>query len=122
MGKLKNGRNGVISYSIRTSILTLLACLPTTSAFAADAAVKFAKFLGAVSAIEEACPTYYVRTDATMGNHLSPGDYQYALSREADENKKAITIVAKLGCEAAAKEAVKLTGLSYFEVWEIKEP
>lgn len=109
---------------MKRSIVTASACfgLWSSTIAAADEAVRFTKFLGVVSAIEDACASYYVRTDATMGNHLSASDYQYAMTNHEAEKRKAEKAVALLGCEEAAKEAVKLTDLSFFEVWEIREP
>lgn len=101
--------------------LCAVAVLLSTAAQAADPAVRFGRFLGAVLAVEDACAAYYARTDATMGNHLTPKDYQHAMTKVEDERKKAARLVKSLGCEKAAAETMKLTDLSFFEVWEIRE-
>lgn len=102
-------------------VAAYIACSSIGDAFAADTALRFARFMGSVLAIEDACPRYYVRTDAVMGNHLSPEDYQYAMGMVEAERAKARQLVKKLGCDKAAKEVMKLTDASFFDVWEIRE-
>lgn len=107
---------------MKKALIGLSACAMTaTAALGADQAVRFGRFNGAVLAIEDACPKYYVRTDAVMGNHLSAEDYKYAMGMVEAERTKARPLVKKLGCDKAAKEAMKLTDASFFEVWEIRE-
>lgn len=85
----------------------------------ADDAVNFGRFLGLASAIEDACPKYTVRTDAVMGDHLSGPDYKYALELSDQEKLKAKTVIKKIGCDLSAEGAVKLSGKTYSEIWEV---
>lgn len=91
------------------------------SAAIADPAVDFGRFWGAVLAIEDRCEQYLVRTDAIMGSHLSQKDYRHAESLVDGERVKAGRLVERLGCDRAAEEAAKLSGKSFFEVWELAE-
>ncbi|KQZ54621.1 hypothetical protein ASD54_04650 [Rhizobium sp. Root149] len=107
---------------MKTHLIGLIGLfLSTTPVPGADEAVRFGRFWGAVLAIEDACPKYFIRTDAIMGNHLKGEQYAYAKSIVEDERKKAAKSAKKLGCDASAKEILKLTELSFFEVWEIKD-
>lgn len=99
----------------------VFAFVSQTAALAADPAARFGRFHGTVLAIEDACPKYYVRTDAVMGNHLSAEEYKYAMEMVEAERAKARPLVKKLGCDKAAKDVMKLTDASFFEVWEIRE-
>lgn len=94
----------------------LLAPVPA----AADDATNFALFWGSVLAIEDHCPQYYSRTDATMGGHLSGSDYQWAASQVDRMRDSAAKTVEQLGCDRAAEEAAKLMDYSFFYVWEVK--
>ncbi len=100
----------------------LLAALPLVASGGvawADDAVDFGIFWGTVLAIEDKCENYFVRPDAVMGNHLSAKDYEFAKAMVDDERAKAARVVDKIGCDEAAKEAAKLSGKSFFKVWEI---
>lgn len=85
----------------------------------ADDAVNFGRFLGLISAIEDFCPKYTVRTDAVMGGDLSEPDYQSALKLSDQEKLKAKTVIQKIGCDRSAQDAVTLSGKTFFEVWEV---
>ncbi|MCY1705474.1 hypothetical protein [Pannonibacter sp. SL95] len=100
-----------------TITLALAAVLVPTLSHAKDPAVEFARFWGAVLAIEDACEAYEVKTDAVMGNHLSARDYAYAETLVEKERLSAETLVATLGCDEAAKDVLRMTDRSFFEVW-----
>lgn len=102
--------------AITAAVATYMMVMP---AFAFDA-VSFGNFLGVVSAIEEACPQYYVLTDATLGSELDGKDYQYALNLAEMSKERAAGAIAMLGCDDAAREAAKMVDMSFFDVWEVK--
>src|SRR5690606_35534860 len=85
-------------------VLGVMVSVPTF----ADDAVSFGNFLGVVLAIEEACPQYYVLTDATTGGDLDGKEYQYAMSLVEQSKERAASSIAVLGCDDAAREAVKM--------------
>ena len=83
-------------------------------------AVRFAIFHGYTAAIEEACPAYFVYSSATMGSHLSPGDRAQAMAMEPEWRNEMRRSVKSLGCDAAARDALAFTDLSFNQVWEYK--
>lgn len=101
--------------------LTLAICGTASGAPADESeAVRFAIFHGYTAAIEAACPAYFVYTSAAMGSHLSPGDRMAAMAMAPDWRKAMQQNVSSLGCDAAARDALAFTDLSFNEVWEYK--
>lgn len=83
-------------------------------------AVRFAIFHGYTAAIEEACPSYFVYMTATLGSHLDPRDRTAAMAIAPEWRKEMRRNVEMLGCDAAARDAMAFTDLSFNQVWEYK--
>lgn len=84
-------------------------------------AVRFAIFQGYAAAIEDSCPAYFGYPSATSGRHLSPRDRAFALSEAPAWRAEMQRNVASLGCDAAARDALAFTDLSFQQVWEYKQ-
>lgn len=84
-------------------------------------AVRFAIFQGYTAAIEDNCPAYFAYPGATSGAHLSPQDRELALSEAPAWRTEMQRNISTLGCDAAARDALAFTDLSFQEVWEYKQ-
>lgn len=83
--------------------------------------MRFAIFRGYTAAIEASCPAYFVYASATTGGHLSPQDRAVAMAEAAGWRDAMANNVNTLGCDAAARDALAFTDLSFGQVWEYKK-
>ena len=103
-------------------VLAATICAAGAAAHAGEnEAVRFAIFHGYTAAIEEACPSYFVYLNATLGSHLNPADRASAMALAPEWRKEMRRSVKTLGCDAAARDALAFTDLSFNEVWEYKQ-
>ena len=103
-------------------MIAALAALWAVPALAGEnEAVRFAIFQGYTAAIEDSCPAYFAYPSATSGQHLSPQDRALALSEAPGWRTEMQRTISTLGCDAAARDALAFTDLSFQEVWEFKE-
>lgn len=84
-------------------------------------AMRFAIFRGYTAAIEEACPAYFVYEEATSGRDLDPQDRAAAIAAAPEWREEMQRNIKALGCDAAARDAMAFTDLSFQEVWEYKQ-
>jgi hypothetical protein len=84
-------------------------------------AVRFAIFQGYTAAIEASCPAYFAYPGATSGQHLSSQDLALALAEAPAWRAEMQRNVSALGCDAAARDALAFTDLSFQQVWEYKQ-
>jgi hypothetical protein len=106
---------------IRLTLTAMIAATAVSARADESEAVRFAIFHGYTSAIEEACPSYFVYLNATLGSHLSPGDRAAAMAIAPEWRKEMRRSVKALGCDAAARDALAFTDLSFTQVWEHKQ-
>jgi len=103
-------------------MLAAVAALCAAPALAGEnEAVRFAIFQGYTAAIEEKCPAYFAYPNATSGRHLNPQDLALARSEAPAWRAEMRRSVSSLGCDAAARDALAFTDLSFQEVWEFKQ-
>lgn len=95
--------------------------MPMGSALAQDPAIQFARFWAAALAVEDRCEKYSVLTDAVMGSHLAPEDYQRAQVMVEVERPKMAKTMASFTCQRAAEETAKLGRRPFLEVWQVEE-
>lgn len=101
------------------AVLVALWAAPTVAG--ETEAVRFAIFQGYTAAIEESCPAYFVYPSATSGEHLSAQDRALAFSEAPAWRMEMQRNVSKLGCDAAARDVLAFTDLSFQQVWEYKQ-
>lgn len=92
------------------SIYAGLAAAMLSSPSLADEADEFARFWAGVLAVEDRCDDYYSLTDATMGGHLAPADYQRAADMVEDLRPKMAETLAGVSCQQAAEQVAELGG------------
>jgi len=103
-------------------MLAAVAALWAAQSFAGEnEAVRFAIFQGYTAAIEANCPAYFAYAGATSGGHLSPQDRAMAFAEAPAWRDEMVRNVNTLGCDAAARDALSFTDLSFQQVWEYKQ-
>lgn len=104
----------------RLALAAMISGAASTALAGENEAVRFAIFHGYTAAIEEACPAYFVYMTATLGSHLSPADRAAAMATAPEWRNEMRRNVKSLGCDAAARDALAFTDLSFNQVWEYK--
>lgn len=92
----------------------------TASGAHAEASTDFARFWGAVLAIEDNCPEYVAYTDVVAGSHLDPAEYEFAKLVVEDFRERSSRTVGIIGCKSSAEMAANLGEIAFLDLWEVR--